>query len=101
MDLADVHCLPLKDEGPVGPCVAVLSTLDNGITNRFGRIEYGACIRNRNPLICPHGALALWLYYRFHVGGESFPDIRENKNWFNIKLLTKHRKCCLCVYLNA
>lgn len=100
MDLADIHSLALKDEGP-SSCVAVLSTLDNGKTNRFGRIEYGACLRNIHPMICPHGALAMFLYYRFHVSGEPFPDIRENKKWFNTKLLKTASRCNKCWYGNG
>lgn len=54
MDLSDLHCLQLENEGP-SSCVVILATLDNGKTNKFNKIEYGASLRNRNVEICPHG----------------------------------------------
>ncbi|KAF4044139.1 Centromere DNA-binding protein complex CBF3 subunit [Phytophthora infestans] len=44
--------------------------------NPFGRIKYGGCIRHRDVILSPIGALAIYLFWRFHVVGETFPDMR-------------------------
>ena len=35
----------------------------------------------RNPLLCAHFHLGLWLKFAFTVGGKKFPDPRNRKEW--------------------
>ena len=44
-------------------------------------------IRHKNPLLCCHGALAQYLFWRFHVSGEEPPSFRGRRGWYDTKLL--------------
>lgn len=44
-------------------------------------------IRHRDPLLCSHGALAQYLFWRFHVSGEEPPSFERRKAWYDIRLL--------------
>ena len=61
MDLADIHSLALKDEG--------IKHLDNGKTNRFGRIEYGSCLRNIQVMLCFCTIAFTWVANHFRISG--------------------------------
>jgi Centromere DNA-binding protein complex CBF3 subunit, domain 2 len=47
-------------------------------------------MRHSNVLLCPIGALAMYLYFRFKMSGEfnSMFDFSSNVNWFLVKLYT-------------
>ena len=51
--------------------------------------------RHKDPTKCAVGAMAFYLFYRFHVTGEfdsgSGVDFLKNHTWFDIKLLTEIR----------
>lgn len=86
LQLPDLFSMELNNEGP-SKCVAALAIMDQGKMNQFGRIEYGGCIRHKDVILCPIGALALYLFWRFHVLCEPFPDLRKRSSWYDIQLI--------------
>ena len=84
--LPDLFTLEFQNEG-VTPCWPVIMVMDQGKTNQFGKREYAACIRNKDVITCPVSALAFYLFYRWHHGGESFPDFTSRRHWYDIFLL--------------
>ena len=86
MELADFFAVPLENEGH-GECVALVGILDHGKTNQFNKVEFGASIRHKDPKLCVLGAMALYLFSRFHIDGEPFPNFSKPEEWYNIKLL--------------
>lgn len=84
--LADIFMIKALKEGPTD-CWALVTIMKQGKCNQFGRIEYGAAFRNKDILICPVGALGLYLFWRFHVEGEPFPDMSRRSKWYDIHLL--------------
>jgi hypothetical protein len=83
--LADLFTLEFQNEG-VTPCWPVIMVMDQGKTNQFGKREYAACIRNKEVVTCPVGALAFYLFFRWHRGGEDFPDFTSRRHWYDIFL---------------
>jgi hypothetical protein len=65
----------------------MIMVMDQGKMNQFGKREYAACIRNREIIACPVGALALYLFYRWHRGGEGFADFTSRRHWYDTYLL--------------
>ena len=51
---------------------------------------FGHAMRFKDVLLCPIGALAFHLFYRFTISGEMEPppDFTDNSAWFDIKLYT-------------
>ena len=86
MELPDLHCVRLEKEG-FSECHALIMVMRQGKTNQFGRLEVGACLRHKDVDICPHGALALYLFWRWHVENEPFPSFRCSSEWYPVKLL--------------
>jgi hypothetical protein len=37
--------------------------------------------------ICPHGMLGFYLFWRWHVDGEEFPNFTSSERWYPIKVL--------------
>lgn len=86
MDLADFFSISLENEGH-SECVALVGILDHGKTNQYNRVEFGASIRHKDVRICVQGALAMYLFARFHIDCEPFPNFADPSEWYNIKLL--------------
>jgi hypothetical protein len=89
MELADLFLMPLPKEGPSGDGWCLVAVMDQGKTNQHGRLEYGAVLRHRNYQSCPVGALAAYLFWRWHLSGEPFPCFRASQDWYAIKLLKR------------
>jgi hypothetical protein len=85
VELPDLFSILLENEG-ISECHAVVMVLNQGKTNQFGKLEFTGCIRSKEVEICPVGSLALYLFARFQLGNEPFPDFRKNETWYNIKL---------------
>ncbi len=86
LQLADLFPLNLKNEGPT-PCTAHVCILDNGKTNQAGRIEYGAVVRHKNPLLCTISQLAFYLFYRWNIVREQVPRFQRRQQWYDLHLL--------------
>ena len=63
-----------------------MATISFGKTNQHGKIEYGSSIRHKKVELCSVGALAVYLFSRFHFENEAFPDFSERKNWYETVL---------------
>jgi hypothetical protein len=69
--------------------------MDQGKTiKEGGNRQLGRALRHKDVSLCPVGALGFYLFERFRLTGEmdggNRPDFRDNKAWFNTKLLV-HR----------
>jgi len=104
--LADLCLTAIETEGRV-EAFCMVATLRQGVlcsifmitgkTNQFSKAEYGGCIRHDNPAICPVGATAFWLFHRYHIQHEDFPDLSSPSLWYNILLFssnTDNLKAC-------
>ncbi|KAN0066630.1 Transcriptional activator of glycolytic enzymes domain containing protein [Elaphomyces granulatus] len=72
-DLADLFTLPDLKEG-ITPCQPLILTMGHGKMNQYGKMEYAGALRNKDPVICPLGALAIYLFWRWEFSGEPFPN---------------------------
>lgn len=61
--------------------------MDNGKTNQQGRLEYGAVMRHRNPLLCTMAHTAFYLFYRWNISGETPPCFRQRRLWYDLHLI--------------
>jgi hypothetical protein len=95
LELPDCFCLELPNEGVKDKdniTRAFVVVMNQGKTNQHGRLEYGACLRHRDPLACLVGALAFWLFYRWHVEKEPFPSFSRREDWYDLKILRRSIK---------
>ena len=86
-ELADMFVMHLPTESTSQECWCWILVFDNGKTNSSGKKQYLGALRNRDFRICPIGALAMYLFTRFHVKKEAWPNLRSPKDWDRIKLL--------------
>ncbi|KAE8213934.1 hypothetical protein CF319_g9129, partial [Tilletia indica] len=84
--LADLFALPLPNEGTQS-CHALVLIMNNGKTNQFGRLEYGGCMRYKEVVECPHAAMGIYLFERFHQSNEAFPSFVRREDWYDTWLL--------------
>lgn len=89
LELADFFLMPLPKEGPKGDSWCCVAVMDQGKTNQHGRIEYGAALRHRDYRSCLIGALATYLFWRWHLSGEPFPCFRTSQDWYRIRILKR------------
>ena len=85
-ELSDLSTIFAEKEGANGATLVVM-TLGQGKTNKFGKYDRTAIMRHRHVELCAQGALALYLFCRFHLRGELFPSFQTSKEWFFNKLL--------------
>lgn len=50
--------------------------------------QYGALIRSKDSSQCAFSAVATWLFTRFHIKGEPFPNFSTPESWYGIKLFS-------------
>ncbi|EIE89012.1 hypothetical protein RO3G_13723 [Rhizopus delemar RA 99-880] len=81
MEFADLFSLEVENQG-LPECIALVATIAHGKTNQHGKIEYGSSLRHRDVEVCSIGALALYLFSRFHFENEEFPDFEKRENWY-------------------
>lgn len=88
-ELSDCLDLTVSPEREPHPFYISVTQIPEGKTNHSGRTIYGRAMRHRIPEMCPIGAKALYLMFRFKVTGEMDPppDFTSNEAWFDIKLL--------------
>ena len=90
-ELADLCCLDLENEGT--SCTAVVMHITRGKTidkvdeATTRRTHYHGFIRHKEALLCPVGALAFWLFYRWEIFGEPTPDFSNRSSWYMTKIL--------------
>jgi hypothetical protein len=46
-----------------------------------------AAMRHENPKLCTMGAVAQYLFWRWHISSEEEPCFRQRKDWYPLKLL--------------
>jgi len=85
MELPDIHTVTLLSEG-VTPADVLICISNNGKTNQFGKLEFFAYLRAKNVVTCPVSAVAFFLFFRYHVDNEPFPDFSQRENWYDFKL---------------
>jgi hypothetical protein len=97
LELADCFCLDLPKEGIKMegiPTKAFVVLMNQGKTNQHGRVEYGSCLRHRDPEACLVGQFAFWLFFRWQVetnAVESFPDFSRPERWYETKILRRSK----------
>jgi hypothetical protein len=60
---------------------------DNGKTNNLGKKQYLGYMRNKDLIAYTQKALAQYMYNRYHIQKQAWPDFSKNKAWDTIKLL--------------
>jgi len=86
LELADMFSQPLDKEG-FQPCTAMVLLIQHGKTNTYGKLQHCGFMRNKNVHLCPIGAVAFYLFERFHVTLEPFPSFRSSRDWYDVKFL--------------
>ena len=49
-------------------------------------MEYAGALRNKDPVICPLGTLAFYLFWRWEFSREPFPNFSHRTAWYDRKL---------------
>jgi hypothetical protein len=84
LEMADLFTICM-DEGPT-PCWPMVMMKLNGKTNQFGRLEYMAVVRHRDPLLCTMCHTAFYLFYRWELMHEPVPQFYQRQQWYDFCL---------------
>ncbi|CAO1636255.1 unnamed protein product [Parajaminaea phylloscopi] len=87
VELSDIYQGTMGEAGSPGAAAYLAIALRQSKVNRTGRVEYVGLLRHVNPAQCGVFAIALFLFQRFHLRTEAFPDLSSNRSWYLIKLL--------------
>jgi hypothetical protein len=49
--------------------------------------DYNAAMRHKDVLLCTIGALAQYLFWRWHIAEEEPPDFSSHQAWYKLKIL--------------
>ena len=86
IELSDLSSVFAEKEGAKG-CDLLVLTLGEGKTNKYGKYTRSAIMRHRDVEMCATGALALYLFSRYHFRGEPFPSFDRREHWFFEKVI--------------
>ena len=81
-----------KEAEGVTPTWAMVLVARESKTNQMGRLEMTGCMRHKEVELCPIGATALYLFYRYHITKEKAPDFFDNRSWYNVQFMKKQDK---------
>ena len=59
--------------------------------NQEGKSQYDLAFRHKYVEHCAEGALALYLFVRYHIQNEPWPPFHNRELWYKTKLLAKER----------
>jgi hypothetical protein len=80
VELPDFFCVPMDNEGPT-ICNAMVIIKGRGKMNQFGKVVFSGYYRHSNVRLCCQNAVALLLFYRFQIAGET-PDFSKSAEWY-------------------
>src|SRR5579859_6910607 len=60
-------------------------------TQGVGTLRFAYAYRNTDVRLCVVGSIALYLFFRFQINGEPWPDFSPSFKWHDIKLLRPGR----------
>jgi hypothetical protein len=86
LELADMFSQALDGEG-FSESIALVLLIQHGKTNQFGKMQHVGYMRNKEAKLCPVGAAAMYLFERFHVDNEPFPDMTTSATWYDTKFI--------------
>jgi hypothetical protein len=81
--------LKFPDEGQQ-KCHVWIVIFDNGKTNSSGKKQYLGYMRNKDLMACTQGALAQYMYNRYHVQEQAFNGLRYMA-WLNLRYVSCRR----------
>ncbi|KAI3657232.1 hypothetical protein MP638_000537 [Amoeboaphelidium occidentale] len=61
--------------------------------NQYGNIQQNALMRHKDVSKCPFGALGLYLFYRYHVREDPWPDFSKPDYWYDIYVFPNGTRC--------
>ncbi|KAG2216357.1 hypothetical protein INT45_001609 [Circinella minor] len=76
-----------EDEENSTPCPVLAFYSDFGKTLANRNRMYFAIIQHKDVQVCAFGAIAFYLFYRFHMSNEKFPKFTKNEDRYGLKLL--------------
>ena len=85
LELADLFIDDIQGQG-AGECKAVISVLNRGKTNSFGKNQFAATLRHKDVLQCSQSKLGFYFLWRFDLSNEKLPDSSAPQNWYDIKV---------------
>jgi Centromere DNA-binding protein complex CBF3 subunit, domain 2 len=92
MELCDLSFVEYPGQGSPTAHKTLVAVLSAGKTNKDGKKQFMGVMRHKNPVTCTMGAIAQYLFHRFHCSGEAAPDFSSRKSWYRAKLLVVARK---------
>ena len=75
----------MEDEGP-SPCIAMCLLKGRGKMNQYGKAVFSGYYQHSDVRLCSVSAVALFLFFRFHVAKEPFPDFSCSQAWYDITM---------------
>jgi hypothetical protein len=60
--------------------------------------DYNAAMRHKDVHLYTIGALAQYLFWRWHIAGEDPPDFSSHKAWYELKILVGANRFKLLLY---
>ncbi|KAG7345280.1 centromere DNA-binding like protein [Nitzschia inconspicua] len=87
-ELSDLYGVQVQTPDDPHPIYVMMMQISTDKTNQDLKL-FGRAARHKKNLLCPVGALAFYLLYRFSQTGEfeSIDDFTKNDRWFDTKLL--------------
>jgi len=85
LELPDFFSMVYDDEGPV-LCTAMVILKGRGKTNQFGKPLFSGYYRHVVVKLCAVSSTAFFLFHRYHIMDEPFPDFSSSQKCYDISM---------------
>ena len=91
LELPDFFSVEMDNEGPT-ECHAMSIIKGRGKTNEYGKTLFSGYYRHADVTLCSISSVAIFLFLRYHIMNEPFPDFSTSQGWYDISMFCTHVK---------
>jgi len=89
LELPDFFSITYENEGPK-ECNAMVIIKGRGKTNQYGKPLFSGYYRHKDVTLCAVSSAAFFLFLRYHICNEPFPDLSSPEGWYDIVMFCSY-----------
>jgi hypothetical protein len=79
----------MEEEGPTD-CTAMVILKGRGKTNQYSKPCFSGYYRHSDVTLCSVSCIAFYLFLRYHILEEPFPDFSTSPGWYDISMFCSY-----------
>jgi hypothetical protein len=89
LQLPDFFSVEMEEEGPTD-CTAMVILKGRGKTNQYSKPCFSGYYCHSDVTLCSVSCIAFYLFLRYHILEEPFPDFSTSPGWYDISMFCSY-----------